>query len=124
MLAYIGYAAMGLVSGLFAGFFGVGGGIILIPLLIFFLGMSQKEAQGTSLIALIPPVGLLAAMEYLRAGYVTWKVHVPIAVCVALGLIIGAMFGARLVGFIDPVWLRRLFGIVVVYVGIRLILKP
>lgn len=124
MLAYAGYVLMGIASGLFAGFFGVGGGIVLIPMLIFILGMTQREAQGTSLVALIPPVGLLAAWEYLRAGHIEWAKHVPIAVCVAIGLLFGALGGAKLVNYIDPVWLRRLFGLIVVYVGIRLILKP
>lgn len=124
MAVYLSYVVIGLTSGLFAGFFGVGGGIILIPILIFFLGMSQKEAQGTSLLALIPPVGLLAAWEYLRAGHIIWAKHMPIALCVAGGLIFGALIGARFVNYIDPIWLRRFFGIVVVYVGIRLILKP
>ncbi|MCD6119014.1 TSUP family transporter [bacterium] len=118
------YLGVGLLAGLFAGLFGLGGGVVLIPLLVYLFEMSQKEAQGTSLMALIPPVGILAAWQYVQGGHVTIKDHLPLALWIALGLLLGGFFGGKLVTFIKPVLLRQLFGALVVFVGLRMILRP
>ena len=61
---------IGLLAGMLSGFVGVGGGILMIPLLMIFLGLSQLEAQGTALVAMLPPIGILAAINYFKSGYV------------------------------------------------------
>jgi len=122
-MGFLVYLAIGFASGLFAGFFGLGGGVVLIPALVYFLGMSQHKAQGTSLLALIPPVGLLAAWRYWKSGFIGPS-NIPIAAWVALGLFVGAYFGGYLVKFVDDVTLKRVFGILVVLIGAKLIIWP
>ena len=123
MILYLG---VGLLAGVFAGFFGVGGGVILIPLLIYIFEMSQKEAQGTSLLALIPPVGLFAALQYIHDGAINLKdkPYIIYALLISLGLLTGGFFGAKLVSYVKPILLRQLFGCIVVIVGLRMIIEP
>jgi len=71
---------IGLVAGIFSGLIGIGGAIVIIPSLIFLLGMQQYEAQGTSLAVMLPPIGLLAAYNYYKAGALNWKYAMVIAV--------------------------------------------
>jgi hypothetical protein len=118
------YLAIGLVSGVFAGFFGLGGGVVLIPMLVYIFDMTQKEAQGTSLLALIPPVGLLAAWQYVQNGSVSLKTHLALALLISLGLFLGGFFGAKLVAYVKPALLKQLFGCIVVFVGLQMILEP
>jgi hypothetical protein len=109
---------VGLAGGVLAGIFGVGGGLVMVPGLILLMGMTAKQATGTSLAALLLPVGILGALEYWRAGFI----NVPIALVLALGLLIGAFFGARFaIGLPDDV-IQRAFGVLLVVVGIRLAL--
>jgi uncharacterized protein len=109
---------IGLAGGVLSGLFGIGGGLIIVPGLILLLGMSQKQAAGTSLAALLLPVGILGAIEYWRAGYV----DVRLAILLAIGLLIGAFLGARLAILIPAELIQRAFGILLVLVGIRLAL--
>jgi uncharacterized protein len=120
------YLGVGLLAGVFAGFFGLGGGVVLIPLLIYIFEMTQKEAQGTSLLALIPPVGLLAALQYIHSGAINLKdkPYITYALLISLGLFLGGFFGAKLVAYVKPLLLRQLFGCLVVFVGLRMILEP
>ncbi len=106
----------GLVAGVLAGLFGIGGGIVIVPMLIFLAGMSPITATGTSLGALLLPVGALGAYQYYRAGHIDIRVSLLLAV----GLFIGAYFGARLAINLDPVMMRRGFAIFLVLVAVRL----
>src|ERR1700690_338734 len=90
-MTYLALLAIGLVAGVFAGMFGIGGGLIIVPALLFLLKMTELEAIATSLAALIPPVGLLGAAEYYTKGYI----HVRYALLIALGIFVGAYFGAH-----------------------------
>ena len=76
MLMDAGVLFAGLTAGIASGMFGIGGGVILVPLLGLLLGFSQHRAQGTSLVALIPPTGLLAVIAYAKSDYVSWKVGI------------------------------------------------
>jgi len=96
----------GLLTGVIGGLFGVGGGEIFIPLLIYAFGFSQHQAQGTSLAVLLPPIGLLAALRYYRAGHVDWST----AGLLALGFFFGASVGALVATRIHGELLRRIFG--------------
>lgn len=108
---------VGLLSGVLAGFFGVGGAIIVIPALIFILGLSQHEAQGTSLAFMLPPVGILATWNYWKAGHVNWK----FALVLSLTFVVGAYIGSHFSVNISDRILRRMFGVLLVFIALKLI---
>jgi len=112
------YILLGLVTGIFGGMFGLGGGTMIIPALIFLFGLSQHEAQGTSLALMVPPIGLLAAWTYYKAGYVDLK----IAAFVCLGFFFGGLLGAKIVVGLPEPLLRRLFGVALLMISIKMIL--
>ncbi len=109
--------AIGLLAGVLSGFVGVGGGILMIPLLMLFLGLSQFEAQGTALVAMLPPIGILAAMNYFKSGYVKWEY----AVVIALTFVIGGYFGSKMSLSLNPTTVRKVFGVVMFFAAIKLI---
>ena len=108
---------IGLLSGLLSGIFGIGGAIIVIPALVFVIGLSQHEAQGTSLAFMLPPVGILAAWNYYKEGYVNWK----LALVLSLTFFVGAYLGSRFSVNISDRTLRRMFGILLLAVSIKMI---
>lgn len=108
---------IGLVSGILSGVFGIGGAIIVIPALIFILGLTQHQAQGTSLAFMIPPVGILAAWNYWKAGHVNWK----FALILSLTFVIGAYLGSYFSLSIPDRTLRRLFGVLMILMALKLI---
>ncbi len=108
---------IGIVSGILAGVFGIGGAIVVIPSLIFILGLSQHDAQGTSLAFMLPPVGILATWNYWKAGHVDWK----IALVLSLTFVVGAYFGSKLSINIPDRLLRRLFGVLMIVMAVKLI---
>jgi uncharacterized membrane protein YfcA len=110
--------AIGLVAGVVSGLFGIGGAILIIPALVVLLKMSQHAANGTSLAALLLPVGLLGALEYYRRG----EVNVAYAVVLAGGLFVGALVGAKLAGAVSDLALRRAFGGFLLVVAARFLL--
>jgi hypothetical protein len=107
----------GLVVGAVSGMLGIGGAIMLVPVLMFGFGFSQPRAQGTSIGALIPPIGLFAAMTYYRNGLL----DVRAAGLIALGFLFGALGGATLVPHIPQAWLKRIFATLLVYVAAQLV---
>ena len=113
---------LGLVVGVISGMLGIGGAIMIIPALIFFYGLKQKEANGTSLAILLPPIALFAVVEYHRAGLIRW----PIAIAVIVGFIAGAPLGAKLItaDWISERTLRWMFGFFLAYVSARLLFQP
>ena len=116
-MTWVLVAAIGFAAGIVSGLFGVGGAIVIIPGLVLLLGMSQHAANGTSLAALLLPVGLLGTIEYYRRG----QVNVPYAVVIAAGLLLGALIGARLAGMLSDLTLRRAFGAFLLLVAVRLL---
>ena len=108
---------IGLLSGILAGVFGVGGAILVIPALVFILGLTQHEAQGTSLAFMLPPVGILATWNYWKAGHVNWK----FALILSVAFVVGAYFGSQLSINISDKMLRRVFGILMIVVAIKMI---
>lgn len=105
---------IGVVGGVFSGLFGIGGGIVMVPMLVL-AGLSQREASGTSLAALLMPVAILGVLEYAKRH----EIRVPYAVGMALGLLGGAYFGARLAGRLTTVALQRGFGVVLLAAAVR-----
>ena len=114
----LGLLALGLTAGVFYGMFGIGGGLIIVPALMFFFGMKDLEALGTSLAALIPPVGLLGAAQYYRSGHM----QIKYAALIAIGLFIGAYFGAKIIIGLPPVLIRRLYAGFLILVAARMLL--
>ncbi len=108
---------VGILSGLLAGIFGVGGAIIVIPALVFILGFSQHDAQGTSLAFMLPPVGILATWNYWKEGHVNWK----IALILSLTFVVGSYLGSHFSINMSDKLLRRLFGILMILVAIKMI---
>ena len=112
-----GFVVLGLFAGTLSGLIGIGGGIVIIPILVFLCGFTQHQAQGTTLALMIPPIGLLAALEYYRAGQVDLKA----AGLVCIGFFVGGLIGAKLaVGVPDEV-LKKIFGVILLLVGLRMI---
>ena len=110
-------AIIGLLAGVFSGTCGVGGAIIVIPALIFFLGLSQHQAQGTSLAFMIPPVTLMAALNYSKNGYVNWK----FALILAVMFVVGTYFGSMISFSIPDKILRKMFGGLLMIVALKII---
>jgi len=111
------FAIIGLLGGVFAGFFGVGGGIIIVPALIYWAGFTQHKATGTSLAVLLPPIGLAAALEYYRNGNVDIRAAAILAATMFVGAWVGAYFANRMEG---P-QLRLMFGVFVSALGVYLV---
>lgn len=110
---------VGLAAGILAGLFGIGGGVLIVPALVYFAGMPIKTATGTSLGALLLPVGLLGAFAYWKAGHI----DVRASLIVAGGLFLGAFLGARIALTMQPAVLQRAFAVFLVAVAIRMFLK-
>ena len=111
-------AIIGLVGGVLSGLFGIGGGLVIVPALILLAGFPIALAAGTSLAALLLPVGLFGALEYYRSG----NVDVRAAAVIAVGLLLGAYVGARLGLSLPPQTMQRAFGVFLLIVGARLAL--
>ena len=109
---------IGLAAGLLAGFVGVGGGIIVIPALIIFLGFSQQQAQGTSLAFLLLPIGILAVMNYYKAGFVDVKA----AGIMCLTFIVGSYLSSSIAVSIPQEYLKRGFGVFLFLVSLKFLL--
>lgn len=109
---------IGFLAGFVGGALGLGGGIIIVPALIFLLGFSQHQAQGTSLMVLLFPVGFFAAVNYYRAGYVDWKV----SIILMLAVVVGSYFGSKLSISLPDQLLKRIFGIFMLFISIKMIL--
>ncbi len=110
------YILIGLVGGLVGGALGLGGGAIMVPLLVFWAGLTQHQAQGTIIAVLTVPVFLLAALRYHAAG----NLKIEIALFVATGFVVGALLGAHLVQGIPDAALKRTFGVFLILLGIKL----
>ena len=111
--------AIGLLAGVCGGLFGIGGGIVVVPGLVCLLGFQQHRAQGTSLAALLAPIGILGAFAYAKTGAVDWKA----ATLIALGFIFGALGGARIAIGMDEVTMRRIFAGFLVVLAVQLLMK-
>jgi uncharacterized membrane protein YfcA len=108
---------IGIVTGILAGMLGIGGAIIMIPALVFFLGLSQQTAQGTSLAVMLPPIGIIAAYNYYQAG----QVNIKYALILAAGFIIGSYFGSKIALNITPTVLKKIFGILLLIVAAKML---
>ena len=112
------FIVLGLAAGILSGLLGIGGGILIVPTLVFIFGLSQHLAQGTTLAMMVPPIGLLAAWTYYKHGHVDIK----IAILLCLGFFFGGLIGAKCATSINPVMLKRLFGVAMLIAALKMIL--
>ena len=110
---------IGIVTGFMAGMLGIGGAIIMIPALVYFLGITQQTAQGTSLAVMLPPIGILAAYNYYKAG----QVNIKFALILAAFFLVGSFFGSKLALNIPQALLKKIFGILLLLVAAKMLLS-
>jgi uncharacterized protein len=108
---------IGIITGVMAGMLGIGGAIIMIPALVYFMGFSQQMAQGTSLAVMLPPIGILAAYNYYKAGHVDIK----FALILAFAFLIGSYFGSKYALTIPQAALKKIFGILLLLVAAKML---
>ena len=108
---------IGLAAGILSGLVGLGGGLVMIPAMVFALGMGQKEAQGTSLAIMLPPVGILAVWNYYKAGFVDFK----FAIVIAIAFILGGWFGSKIAVALPEATVRRVFAGVMIVTALKMI---
>jgi uncharacterized membrane protein YfcA len=108
---------IGLLAGMLSGFIGVGGGLIIVPALIYFLGFSQHMAQGTSLALMLPPIGILAVYNYHKAG----EINFTYALVIAIAFILGGYLGSKISLKLSPNTVKFFFGLFMLYIAFRMI---
>lgn len=108
---------IGLAAGVLSGFVGIGGGLLIVPCLVYFLGLSQHEAQGTSLVMMLPPIGILACYNYYQSGNLNWKYGLVLASV----FVVGAFFGSKFSLKLSPATVKRIFGVILLCASIKLI---
>ena len=119
MTSFLLQIAIGLAAGILSGLFGIGGGVVIVPALVLLMGYSQVSASGTSLVALLAPVGILGVWQYYAAG----KIGVPeikTGLFIALGLVFGVLGGAKIATSISDQTLRKAFAVFLAAIAIRI----
>jgi uncharacterized protein len=112
------YVLLGLAAGTLSGLIGIGGGILIVPALVFLFHFSQQQAQGTTLALLVPPIGILAAYTYYQKGFVDIKV----AAIIAIGFVIGSILGSKIAVGIPSQALQKVFGVALLLIAIKMII--
>jgi uncharacterized membrane protein YfcA len=112
-------AVIGLAAGVFGGMVGLGGGVIMIPAMIYFLGMNHISAQGTSLAVMLPPVGILAVMNYYKSG----QINLKYALIIAIAFTIGGYFGSKIALTIPVATVKKIFGLALIAIALKMIIK-
>lgn len=110
---------IGIAAGILSGFVGIGGGVVIVPALIYFFGMTQMQAQGTSLFLMLPPIGILAVMNYYKTG----NVNIWYGIIIACAFVIGGYFGSKISLRISPNMVKIIFGTFMLYVAFKMILS-
>ena len=108
---------IGVAAGILSGLVGVGGGLIIVPALVYFLAFSQKEAQGTSLGILLLPVGILAVMQYYQKGYIDIKV----VLIVSAGFLLGGWFGSKMAVSLPVATIKKFFAIFMLITAVKML---
>ncbi|HPL18828.1 MAG TPA: sulfite exporter TauE/SafE family protein [Spirochaetota bacterium] len=117
MMTIVLLILLGVVAGTLSGLIGIGGGIIIVPALLFFFGFSQHQAQGTTLALMVPPIGILAAWVYYRQGYVDFQA----AIFIAVGFLAGSFLGARLAAAVSNGVLEKIFGVALLLISLKML---
>lgn len=119
MINFFLLLVVGVLAGGISGLLGIGGATIIVPALVYFFGFTQHQAQGTTLLLMVPPIGILAALTYYKKGYA----DIPTAIFICIGFFIGAFFGAKIAVGLPEKILRRLFGVFLFIISIHMIFK-
>ena len=106
---------IGIAAGALSGLVGIGGGIVIVPLLVMFLGFSQQTAQGTTLAMLSFPVSFVGAYTYWQNGMVDWK----IAILLCLGFVVGGYFGSKYAVSVSPYLLKKIFAVLLIVIAVK-----
>ena len=117
MTTTILFILIGIVAGILSGMFGIGGGVIIVPTLMYLCGFSQLKAQGTSLAVLLLPVGIFAFMEYYKKG----QVNLQAGALIVVFLVIGSVFGSRVAQNLPMDVLRKSFGVLMILISLKMI---
>ena len=107
----------GIAAGMLSGLVGIGGGLVIVPALVYFLGFSQHTAQGTSLMMILLPVGVLAVINYYKQGYVDMKV----VWLLAIGFIVGGYFGSKIAISLPQETVKKIFAVLMILVAVKMI---
>jgi len=118
MSVMLPYIILGVLAGILSGVVGIGGGIVIVPALVFMFGMSQLEAQGTTLALLIPPIGILAAWTYYTHGYV----NIKIALLIIAGFLVGGLIGGKIAVGLPNEVLQKVFGAFLLIVSVKMLM--
>ena len=110
---------IGIITGVVAGMFGIGGAIIMVPALVFIMGLSQHMAQGTSLAVMLPPIGIIAAYNYYKAG----QVNFIFAMILAMAFLVGSYFGSKIALNLSQPLLKKIFGVLLLLVAAKMLLS-
>ena len=108
---------VGIAAGILSGLVGVGGGIIIVPALVYFIGFSQKTAQGTSLALIMLPVGIFGVIQYYKQGYVDYK----IVGILAIGFLAGSFFGSKLALSVSQETLKKIFAVLMIIIAFKML---
>lgn len=109
---------LGVVAGILSGMVGIGGGIIIVPALVYFLGYSQHQAQGTVLFMFLLPIGILGVYNYYNAGAIEWRT----AFIIALTFLVGSYFGSKFALSLPQETVKKVFGVIMLLVSVKMIL--
>ncbi len=110
---------IGILAGILSGLVGIGGGVIMVPLLVLVLGFSQHQAQGTSLAVLVVPVTALAVYNYYKQGYIDWRY----AAIIAVFFVVGGFFGSKIAIGLDQKMLKKIFGVILLLIAGKMLLE-
>lgn len=117
MITLIAMIFVGVLGGIVSGLIGIGGGILMVPLLVFIFGLSQKMAQGTTLAMFVLPISLFSVITYYRHGYVDLRV----TALLIIGFIVGSLIGAKFAVRVPDVLLTKIFGILIILIGLKML---
>lgn len=109
--------AIGLLAGFLSGLIGIGGGIVIVPLLVYWMSMNQKTAQGTTLFMFLLPIGILGVYNYHKAGHIDMKT----AAIMAITFMVGSYLGSRTAINLDTRWVKQVFAMAIILVGIKML---
>ena len=117
MTSIIMFIVIGIIAGILSGMFGIGGGVIIVPALMYLCGFTQLKAQGTSLAVLLPPVGIFAFIQYYKRG----QVNIQAGALIVVFLVIGSILGSKLANNLPVEVLKKGFGILMILISLKMI---
>ncbi len=109
--------SVGLAAGFLSGLVGIGGGIIIVPVLVYFLGFSQHQAQGTTLFMFLLPIGIFGVLNYHKQGYVDYKT----ALIICSTFVFGSYFGSKFAITLDQKTIKQIFGVIIILLGCKML---